>query len=223
MSTNLVEAAMRKLTLHRASAVLALAAALRLKSAKFAFPIGAGGVGFLPLLVMQKYGLIEQYAKQAGIERARALDQYRRPSGDERRAALRTPRISSRPVRPPSSLCGTARITSAKVKGVAAMTSLPMYLNTRSTASEEARRHHGSRPHRRHFHQSLHPVARHADVREAEIRRRANLPVRQIHCHHDASRRRDRAAFRIGRRRRPLHLASRSPSASSRTRIFTPF
>ena len=28
---------------------------------------GAGGVGFLPLLVMEKYGLVEKHARAAGI------------------------------------------------------------------------------------------------------------------------------------------------------------
>ena len=31
-------------------------------------PRGAGGVGFLPLLVMEKYSLIEEQAKSAGIQ-----------------------------------------------------------------------------------------------------------------------------------------------------------
>src|SRR5688500_20204900 len=30
-------------------------------------PRGAGGVGFLPLLVMEKHGLIEKYAGEAGV------------------------------------------------------------------------------------------------------------------------------------------------------------
>jgi len=40
-----------------------LAASARAEVSEIRFPIGAGGVGFLPLLVMQKYGLIEQYAQ----------------------------------------------------------------------------------------------------------------------------------------------------------------
>ena len=39
----------------------------RAEVSEIRFPIGAGGVGFLPLLVMEKYGLIEKYAKDAGI------------------------------------------------------------------------------------------------------------------------------------------------------------
>ena len=44
-----------------------LAAPLVAEVSEVRFPIGAGGVGFLPLLVMQKYGLIEKYAKDAGV------------------------------------------------------------------------------------------------------------------------------------------------------------
>src|SRR5438132_14163209 len=34
-------------------------------------PRGAGGVGFLPLLVMEKYSLIEKQAKEAGLPNVR--------------------------------------------------------------------------------------------------------------------------------------------------------
>ncbi|MBV9768082.1 MAG: hypothetical protein JOZ32_00805, partial [Bryobacterales bacterium] len=57
---------MRRLTLVACVAML-FSAAVHAEVSELRFPIGAGGVGFLPLLVMQKYGLIEQYAKEAGI------------------------------------------------------------------------------------------------------------------------------------------------------------
>src|SRR6202167_5849570 len=57
---------MRKLSLIICLAAV-LSPAVRAEVSEVRFPIGAGGVGFLPLLVMQKYGLIEKYAKAAGI------------------------------------------------------------------------------------------------------------------------------------------------------------
>ena len=57
---------MRKLTLIFCLAAL-VAASVQAEVSEVRFPLGAGGVGFLPLLVMQKYGLIEKYAKDAGI------------------------------------------------------------------------------------------------------------------------------------------------------------
>src|SRR6185436_1615034 len=77
-------------------------------------PLGAGGVGFLPLLVMRDLKLIEKHASAAG------------------RQDLTVRWIE---------LGGPAVITlwdrtrgSADVRGVAAMSSLPMYLNTTNPA-----------------------------------------------------------------------------------------
>src|ERR1700678_2851430 len=96
------------------------------------FPIGAGGVGFLPLLVMQKYGLIEQYAKAAGIGNLKV--RWINIGGPAvMNDALLSGSADFIAAGPPAFLTLWDRtITSAKVKGVAAMTSLPMYLNTRS-------------------------------------------------------------------------------------------
>jgi NitT/TauT family transport system substrate-binding protein len=95
------------------------------------FPLGAGGVGFLPLLVMQKYGLVEQYAKQAGINVHVRWINIGGPS--VMNDALLSGSADFIAAGPPAFLTLWDRtITSAKVKGVAAMTSLPMYLNTRS-------------------------------------------------------------------------------------------
>lgn len=97
------------------------------------FPIGAGGVGFLPLMVMQKYSLIEQYAKQAGVNvRVRWIN-IGGPS--VMNDALLSGSADFIAAGPPAFLTLWDRtINSAKVKGVAAMTSLPMVLNTRSPA-----------------------------------------------------------------------------------------
>src|SRR3984885_4991839 len=96
------------------------------------FPIGAGGVGFLPLLVMQKYGLIEQYAKESGINNLRV--RWINIGGPAvMNDALLSGSADFIAAGPPAFLTLWDRtIPSAKVKGVAAMTSLPMYLNTRS-------------------------------------------------------------------------------------------
>lgn len=91
---------------------------------------GAGGVGFLPLLVMEEFGLIESHAASAGV-----------PDLNVRWIDLGGPAIVNDAL-----LSGSADFVSAGppafltlwdrtrdsvgVRGVAAMTSLPMYLNT---------------------------------------------------------------------------------------------
>jgi NitT/TauT family transport system substrate-binding protein len=95
-------------------------------------PRGAGGVGFLPLLVMEKYHLVEEQARDAGIPNLRV--QWIDLGGP----AVMNDSILSGSVDfiaagPPGFLILWDRTqTSAKVKGVAAMSSLPMYLNTRT-------------------------------------------------------------------------------------------
>jgi NitT/TauT family transport system substrate-binding protein len=95
-------------------------------------PRGAGGVGFLPLLVMEQKGLVEQKAREAGLANLKV--EWLKLGGP----ALVNDLL----------LSGTADVVAAgppafltlwdrtrdnlKVKGVAAMTSIPMYLNTRS-------------------------------------------------------------------------------------------
>jgi NitT/TauT family transport system substrate-binding protein len=108
-----------------------LAASLSAEVSEVRFPVGAGGVGFLPLLVMQKYGLIEKYAKDAGITVHVRWINLGGPA--IMNDALLSGSADFIAAGPPAFLTLWDRtITSAKVKGVAAMTSLPMYLNTRS-------------------------------------------------------------------------------------------
>jgi NitT/TauT family transport system substrate-binding protein len=121
---------MRKLTLIAwLAAVLAVTAQAEVSELRF--PIGAGGVGFLPLLVMQKYGLIEQYAKAAGINQLQV--RWINIGGPSiMNDALLSGSADFIAAGPPAFLTLWDRtVTSANVKGVAAMTSLPMYLNTR--------------------------------------------------------------------------------------------
>lgn len=108
-----------------------LAASLSAEVGEVRFPLGAGGVGFLPLFVMQKYDLIEQYAKQAGVNvRVRWIN-IGGPS--VMNDALLSGSADFIAAGPPAFLTLWDRtFTSAKVNGVAAMTSLPMVLNTRS-------------------------------------------------------------------------------------------
>lgn len=117
--------------MRRLIALLALAVPLWAEVGEVRFPIGAGGVGFLPLLVMQKYGLIEQYAKEAGLTVHVRWINIGGPS--VMNDALLSGSADFIAAGPPAFLTLWDRtITSAKVRGVAAMTSLPMYLNTRS-------------------------------------------------------------------------------------------
>jgi NitT/TauT family transport system substrate-binding protein len=122
---------MRKLIFSACLAAL-FSTTVRAEVSEVRFPIGAGGVGFLPLLVMQKYGLIEQYAKEAGIGNLHV--RWINIGGPSvMNDALLSGSADFIAAGPPAFLTLWDRtIPSAKVKGVAAMTSLPMYLNTRS-------------------------------------------------------------------------------------------
>jgi NitT/TauT family transport system substrate-binding protein len=89
-------------------------------------PTGAGGVGFLPLLVMEKYRLIEKHANVKvhwiNIGGPAVMND-----------ALLSGSADFITAGPPAFITLWDRtITSAKVKGVAAMSSMPMYLNTRA-------------------------------------------------------------------------------------------
>src|SRR2546426_698254 len=95
-------------------------------------PRGAGGVGFLPLLAMEKYHLIEERAKEAGIPnlRVRWMDLGGPAVMND---ALLSGSVDFIAAGPPAFIILWDRTQdSAKVMGVAAMSSLPMYLNTRA-------------------------------------------------------------------------------------------
>jgi NitT/TauT family transport system substrate-binding protein len=127
---------MRRLTLVSCIAFL-LSAMAQAEVNEVRFPIGAGGVGFLPLLVMQRYGLIEQYAKSVGISNLHV--RWINIGGPSvMNDALLSGSADFIAAGPPAFLTLWDRtITSAKVKGVAAMTSLPMYLNARSQSMKK--------------------------------------------------------------------------------------
>ena len=88
-------------------------------------------MGFLPLVVMEKHGLIEQHARKAGVEvRVRWIDLGGPAIVND---ALLSGSADFIAAGPPAFITLWDRTrSSVQVKGVAAMTSLPMYLNTRA-------------------------------------------------------------------------------------------
>ena len=96
-------------------------------------PRGAGGIGFLPLLVMEKHRLIEKHAAEAGIPdlTVRWVDLGGPSVVND---ALLSGAADYAAAGPPAMLTLWDRTRdSIGVAGVAAMTSLPMYLNTNAT------------------------------------------------------------------------------------------
>jgi NitT/TauT family transport system substrate-binding protein len=95
-------------------------------------PRGAGGVGFLPLLVMEEHALVEKHARAAGVEdlRVRWIDLGGPAVVND---ALLSGAADYAAAGPPAFLTLWDRTRdSVRVGGVAAITSLPMYLNTRA-------------------------------------------------------------------------------------------
>jgi len=90
-------------------------------------PKGAGGVGFLPLLVMEKYHLIEKYADVT----VRWMDLGGPAAMNDALLSSSADFISAGP--PAFLTLWDKTHGSANVEGVAAMTSVPMYLDTNST------------------------------------------------------------------------------------------
>ena len=102
-------------------------------------PLGAGGVGFLPYLVMEKQGLIEQAAREAGLTDLKvqwvsfggpAVVNDMLLSGAAHVAAAGPPAFIT---------IWDKTGANIKVKGIAATTAIPMYLNTRSPAFKSLR------------------------------------------------------------------------------------
>jgi len=89
-------------------------------------PKGAGGVGFLPLRVMEKYHLIEKYADVT----VRWMDLGGPAAMNDALLSSSADFISAGP--PAFLTLWDKTRGSANVEGVAAMTSMPMYLNTNS-------------------------------------------------------------------------------------------
>jgi NitT/TauT family transport system substrate-binding protein len=93
-------------------------------------PRGAGGVGFLPLLIMEQNKLIEKHAATLGMPdlQVKWLDVSGPSAMND---ALLSGAVDFIAAGPPAFLVLWDRTRdSAKVMGVSAITSLPMYLNT---------------------------------------------------------------------------------------------
>jgi NitT/TauT family transport system substrate-binding protein len=112
--------------MHRLFFITLLAALANAEVSEVRIPTGAGGVGFLPLLVMEKYHLIEKYAnvkvRWINIGGPAVMND-----------ALLSGSADFITAGPPAFITLWDRTAaSVKVKGVAAMSSMPMYLNTRA-------------------------------------------------------------------------------------------
>ena len=94
-------------------------------------PLGAGGFGFLPLHVMKKHGLVEKNAAKADIKLTVNWADVGGPS--IMNEALLSGAADFISAGPPAFLTLWDRTRgNINVKGVAAMSSMPMYLNTRA-------------------------------------------------------------------------------------------
>jgi NitT/TauT family transport system substrate-binding protein len=112
----------------------ATVAAPRIASAEVSevkVPLGAGGFGFLPLHMMKKHALIEKHAAKAGVTVTVNWSDVGGPS--VMNEALLSGAADFISAGPPAFLTLWDRTRSnLAVKGVAAMSSIPMYLNTRA-------------------------------------------------------------------------------------------
>lgn len=115
-----------------ALALLAGPLAARAEIDELRIPVGAGGIGFLPLLVMEKQQLVEKHAAAAGLDKLKvSWISFGGPSVVN--DALLSGSAHFAPAGPPAFLTMWGRTRGAqKVMGAAAMTSMPMYLNTNS-------------------------------------------------------------------------------------------
>ncbi len=115
-----------------AAAALASGCGRAPQSPEIRIPLGAGGVGFLPLFVMRQQHLIEKHAREAGIGNltVRWIDLGGPAVMND---ALLSGSVDFIAAGPPAFLTLWDRTQGAlDVRGVAAMSSLPMYLNTRA-------------------------------------------------------------------------------------------
>jgi NitT/TauT family transport system substrate-binding protein len=97
--------------------------------AEMRVPLGAGGFGFLPLHMMKHYGLIEKKAAEAGLKLTVNWANVGGPA--VMNDALLSGSADFISAGPPAFLVLWDKTKgSAGVKGVAAMSSIPMYLNT---------------------------------------------------------------------------------------------
>jgi len=102
----------------------------RAEVSELKIPLGAGGFGFLPLNMMQKHGLIEKYAAEAGVKVKVNWANIGGPA--VMNDALLSGSAHFISAGPPAFLVLWDRTrTNVGVKGVAAISSMPMMLNAR--------------------------------------------------------------------------------------------
>lgn len=102
------------------------------RSGTVRIPLGAGGVGFLPLQMMREYQLIEKHAQDAGLETLN-VEWIELGGPAVMNDALLAKSVDFIAAGPPAFITLWDRtLGSANVKGVAAIAALPMYLNTRA-------------------------------------------------------------------------------------------
>jgi NitT/TauT family transport system substrate-binding protein len=93
-------------------------------------PLGAGGVGFLPLQMMREFELIEKHASELGIEDVQ-VEWIQLGGPAVMNDALLAGSVDFIAAGPPAFITLWDRTRgNAEVRGVAAMAALPMYLNT---------------------------------------------------------------------------------------------
>ncbi|MEA2871401.1 MAG: sulfonate transport system substrate-binding protein [Hyphomicrobiales bacterium] len=112
-----------------AIALLCVPALARAEVDVVKIPKGAGGVGFLPLVVMEEKKLVEQEAAKMGLKLAAEYIKFGGPSVVN--DMLLSGAAHFAPAGPPAFITiWDKTAANMKVRGVAAMTSIPMYLNT---------------------------------------------------------------------------------------------
>src|ERR1035437_253611 len=121
--------------MKRFIAILSLAAVAlmpilaKAETTELRVPLGAGGFGFLPLHMMKKYELIEKKAAEAGLKLTVNWSNVGGPA--VMNDALLSGSADFISAGPPAFLILWDRTKgNSGVKGVAAMSSMPMYLNT---------------------------------------------------------------------------------------------
>ena len=121
---------MKKLIAVMSLAALALMPlSAKAEIAEMRVPLGAGGFGFLPLHMMKQYGLIEKKAAEAGLKLTVNWANVGGPA--VMNDALLSGSADFISAGPPAFLVLWDRTKgNAGVKGVAAMSTMPMYLNT---------------------------------------------------------------------------------------------
>jgi NitT/TauT family transport system substrate-binding protein len=121
---------MKKIIALLSLAVLAFTVGLaKAEISEMRVPLGAGGFGFLPLHMMKHHGLIEKKAAEAGLKLTVNWSNVGGPA--VMNDALLSGSADFISAGPPAFLVLWDKTkVNAGVKGVAAMSSIPMYLNT---------------------------------------------------------------------------------------------